>query len=65
MALLDPNLIMEDLEKVRLIRERLKTTQSRQKSYSDVRRRDLEFKVGDWVYLKVSPMEGVVRFGKK
>lgn len=30
-----------------------------------MRRRDLEFKVGDWVYLKVSPMKDVVRFGKK
>ncbi|WMV06986.1 hypothetical protein MTR67_000371 [Solanum verrucosum] len=39
--------------------------QSRQKSYADVRRRALEFQVGDWVYLKVSPMKGVVRFGKK
>ncbi|MCF6774896.1 transposase family protein [Corynebacterium sp. MC-12] len=65
MALLGPDLVMEALEKVRLIRERLKTALSRQKSYSNVRRRDLEFKVGDWVYLKVSPMKGVVRFGKK
>ena len=64
-ALLGPDLVMDALEKVRMIRERLKTAQSRQKSYADVRRRDLEFKVGDWVYLKVSPMKGVVRFGKK
>ncbi|KAF3668716.1 putative LRR receptor-like serine/threonine-protein kinase MRH1-like [Capsicum annuum] len=39
--------------------------QSHQKSYADVRRRDLEFKVGDWVFLKVSPMKGVIRFRKK
>ncbi|XP_070057278.1 uncharacterized protein [Nicotiana tomentosiformis] len=45
--------------------ERLRTAQSRQKSYSDVRRRDLEFEVGDWVFLKISPMKGVMRFGKK
>ena len=64
-ALLGPDLVMEALEKVRMIRERLKTAQSRQKSYADVRRRALEFRVGDWVYLKVSPMKGVVRFGKK
>ncbi|KAH0738137.1 hypothetical protein KY290_036842 [Solanum tuberosum] len=38
---------------------------SRQKSYTDVRRRELEFDVDDWVYLKVSPMKGVMRFGKK
>ncbi|KAF5458860.1 hypothetical protein F2P56_022859 [Juglans regia] len=39
--------------------------QSRQKSYADTRRRDLSFELGDWVYLKVSPMKGVKRFGKK
>ncbi|WMV09068.1 hypothetical protein MTR67_002453 [Solanum verrucosum] len=49
----------------RRCRERLKTTQSRQKSYADVRRRDLEFEIGDWVYLTISPMKGVMRFGKK
>ena len=42
-ALLGPDLVMEALEKVRMIRERLKTAQSRQKSYADVRRRALEF----------------------
>ncbi|XP_042387543.1 uncharacterized protein LOC121979614 [Zingiber officinale] len=39
--------------------------QSRQKSYANQRRRDLEFAVGDHVFLKVSPMKGVLRFGKK
>ncbi|WMV41924.1 hypothetical protein MTR67_035309 [Solanum verrucosum] len=39
--------------------------QSRQNSYDDVRRRDLEFEVNDWVYLKISPMKGVMRFGNK
>ena len=53
------------MEKVQLIRDRLKTTQSRQKSYTDVRRRELEFQIDDWVFLKVSPMKGVMRFGKK
>ncbi|WMV50069.1 hypothetical protein MTR67_043454, partial [Solanum verrucosum] len=43
----------------------LKTMQSHHKSYTDVRRRDLEFEVDDWVYLKVSPMKGVMRFRKK
>jgi hypothetical protein len=41
------------------------TAQSRQKSYTYKHRRQLEFNVGDLVYLKVSPMKGVVRFGKK
>ena len=38
---------------------------SRQKSYADNRKRDLEFEVGDWVNLKISPMKGVMRLGKK
>ncbi|XP_070025184.1 uncharacterized protein [Nicotiana sylvestris] len=53
------------MENVKIIKEGLKTTQSRQKSYSDVRRRDLEFKEDDWVFLKVSPMKGIMRFEKK
>ena len=53
------------MEKVQLIRDILKITQSCQKSYADVRRRELEFQVDDWIFLKVSPMKGVMRFGKK
>jgi hypothetical protein len=43
----------------------MSATQSWQKSYADKRRRSLEFEVGDCVFLKVSPMRGVMRFGKK
>ena len=43
----------------------MKEAQDRQRSYQDNRRSDLESEVGDLVYLKVSPMRGVVRFGKK
>ncbi|WMV30002.1 hypothetical protein MTR67_023387 [Solanum verrucosum] len=64
-ALLDPELVYEAIEKVRLIKERLKMAQSRQKSYDDVRKRDLEFEINDWVYLKISLMKGVMRFVKK
>ena len=59
-----PDLIRDTSEKVSLIRQRLLTTQSRQKSYADVRRRPLDFEVGDHVFLKVMPKRGVVRFGK-
>ncbi|WMV18896.1 hypothetical protein MTR67_012281 [Solanum verrucosum] len=45
--------------------KRLKTSQSRQKSYADLIKRDLYFEIGDWVYLKISPMKCVMRFGKK
>ena len=51
-------------EKVKMIRQRIQTAQSRQKSYSDNRRRDLEFEVGDKVFLKVLPRKGMIRQGK-
>ena len=57
------DLIRDTSEKVRLIRQRLLTAQSRQKSYVDVRRRPLKFEVGDHVFLKVMPKRGVVRLG--
>lgn len=57
--------MFEAMEKVKLIRERLKIAQSRQKSYADMRKRDLNFEVGDFVYLKISPIKEVKRFGKK
>ena len=59
-----PDLIRDNSEKVSLIRQRLLTAQIQQKSYADVRRRPLEFEVGDLVFLKVMPKRGVVRFGK-
>ncbi|XP_075080852.1 uncharacterized protein LOC142166214 [Nicotiana tabacum] len=55
--LIGPEFVCEALEKVQLIRERLKAAQSHQKSYFYKRHRDLEFMVGDKVILKVSPIE--------
>jgi hypothetical protein len=60
-----PEIIFKTNENVKIIRDRLKAAQSRQKSYADNRRRDLEFQVGDQVFLKLSPWKGVVRFGKR
>ena len=65
MKLLGLELVQLTVEKVALIKERLKATQSRQKSYIDNRRQDLEFEVGDHVFLKVSPMKSVMRFGRE
>ena len=48
--------------KVKLIRERLKAAQDRQKSYANNRRKVLEFNVGDQVFLKISPWKGVIQF---
>ncbi|WMV09812.1 hypothetical protein MTR67_003197 [Solanum verrucosum] len=64
-GLIGPELVHQSMKKVKVIQERLKTAQSRQESYTDVRKRELEFEVDNWVYLKVSSMKGVMRFGKK
>ena len=58
------NFIRDTYEKVGLIWKSLLTSQSRQKSYADRRRRPLEFEVNDHVFLKVMPKRGVVRFSK-
>jgi hypothetical protein len=50
-----PDLVLEAERKVRIIRKKLEAAQARQKSYHDKRRKPLQFKVGDHVYLKVSP----------
>jgi hypothetical protein len=63
--LFGPKIIQEAEEQVQQIRENLRTAQSRQKSYADIRRRLLEFKEGDYVYLKVSPLRGMRRFKVK
>ncbi|GKD98699.1 putative reverse transcriptase domain-containing protein [Tanacetum coccineum] len=63
--LIGPELVQETTEKISQIIYRLKAARDRQKNYADKRRKSLEFSVGDYVLLKVSPWKGVVRFGKK
>ena len=62
---LGPELVSQATEAIEKIRKRLKTSQSRQKNYADKRQRPLEFKVDNKVFLKVSPFQGIMRFGKK
>ncbi|KAH0757160.1 hypothetical protein KY290_020653 [Solanum tuberosum] len=59
------DLLQEALDQVRVIQDRLRTAQSRHQSYADRRRRPLRFSVGDRVFLRVSPMKGVMRFGRR
>jgi hypothetical protein len=59
-----PDILLKAEENIKMIRENLKIVQSRQRSYADTRR-ELSFEVGDFVYLKVSPIRGVRRFGVK
>ncbi|GJX79915.1 hypothetical protein Tco_0328064 [Tanacetum coccineum] len=63
--LIVPELVQETTKKISQIKDRLKAAHDYQKSYTDKRRKPLEFSVGDYVLLKVSPWKGVVRFGKK
>jgi hypothetical protein len=60
-----PDIIEEAGSIVHRIQENLKVAKSRQETYANMRRRPLEFKVGNHVYLRVSPMKGVKRFGVK
>lgn len=62
---LGPKIVGRTVEVIDKISARIKAAQDRQKSYANTRRKDLEFQVGDKVFLKVAPMKGVPRFGKK
>ena len=59
-----PNLIQETEEKVKMIRERLKISNNRQKSYADMKGKDIRYDIGEKGFLKVSPWKKVMRFGK-
>jgi hypothetical protein len=58
----EPDILEEAEKQVHMVKENLRVAQSRQKRYADHRRRELSFDVGDFVYLKVSPMRGLRRF---
>ncbi|GJV21289.1 reverse transcriptase domain-containing protein [Tanacetum coccineum] len=60
-----PEIVHETTEKIVQIRQRLQAARDRQRSYANVRRKPLEFQVGDHVMLKVSPRKGIIRFGKR
>jgi hypothetical protein len=57
-----PDILQEVAKQVRMVRENLRVAQLRQNSYAGHWRRELSFEVGDFVYLKVSPMRGLRRF---
>ena len=59
------DLIQETKEKMKIIRERLKETTYRQKSYADMRRKDIRYEIGEKVFLKVLSWKKIMRFGKK
>ncbi|GJU48203.1 putative reverse transcriptase domain-containing protein [Tanacetum coccineum] len=63
--LTDPELVQKTTEKIIQIKQRMQVARDRQKSYVDLKRKLMDFQVGDKVMLKVSPWKGVVRFGKR
>ena len=60
-----PDIVKEAEEKVRVIQQRLKIASDRQKSYANLKRKNIEYEVGDKVFLKVSPWRKILRFRKK
>ena len=63
--MISPDLIQETEEKVKMIRERLKVAIDRQKSYADMKRKDIRYEIGEKVFLKVSPWKKVMRLREK
>ncbi|GAU51606.1 hypothetical protein TSUD_414380 [Trifolium subterraneum] len=60
-VVLGPDIVQETTEKIRMIQEKMKASQSRQKSYHDKKRKDVEFQEGDHVFLRVTSTTGVGR----
>ena len=63
--LIGPDIVKDTEEKVQVIRQRLKAASDQQRSYANLKRRDIEYNVGDKVFLKVSPWKRILRFGKR
>ena len=62
---ISPDIVRETEEKVEVIQQRLKAASDRQKSYADLKRNDIEYEIGNKVFLKVSPWRKILRFGNK
>ena len=60
-----PDLYQETEKKVKMIKERLKVVADRQKSYADLKRKNIQYEIGEKVFLKVSPWKKFMRFGRK
>ncbi|GJZ66792.1 putative reverse transcriptase domain-containing protein [Tanacetum coccineum] len=63
--LTDPEIVQETIEKIIQIKQRIQAARNQQKSYTNLKRKPMEFQVGEKVILKVSPWKEVVRFGKR
>ena len=63
--IIGPNLVKDTEEKVWIIQQRLKAVSNRQRSYANLKRKDVEYEVGDKGFLKVSQWKKILRFGRK
>lgn len=63
--LISPKMVQQTEEKVKTIKDCLKISSNRKKFYANLKRRDIEYQVGDKVFLKVSPWKKIMRFGQK
>ena len=63
--IIGPELVKDTEENVQIIQQRLKAACDRQRSYANLKRKDIEYEVGDKVFLKVSPWKKILRFGRK
>ena len=63
--IIGPELVKDTEEKVQIIQQRLKAACDRQRSYANLKRKDIEYEVGDKVFLKVSPWKKILHFGRK
>lgn len=63
--ILEPEMLCETIKNIGLVHKRLLATQSRQKSYVDQGRRKHTFEIGDHMFLKVTPQQGIMRFRLK
>ncbi|GKD41839.1 putative reverse transcriptase domain-containing protein, partial [Tanacetum coccineum] len=60
-----PEIVQETTERIIQVKQRMQAARDRQKSYANLKRKPIEFEVGDKVMLKVLPWKGVVSFGKR
>ena len=63
--IIGPDLIQENEEKVKMIREKLKMPTNRQNSYVIMKRKDVHYEISEKVFLQVSPWKKVMRFERK
>ena len=54
------DIMMETIKNIKVIKDHLKIAQDQQKSYADANRKELNFQEGNWVFLKILPMKGVI-----